>query len=122
LADGFDFTFGFNFYGQLKNIYKNNQPVTILNSLNNSEFVNATDGQQVVRYLTNHDVNGSDGTPLDLFGGIPGSTAAFVVVAYMKGCPDDLQWPGSGHTIPSCLSFHRREYQLDTESGSHGHL
>ncbi len=85
--DGFDFTFGFKFYGQLKNIYKNNQPVTGINTLNTSEFVNASNGQQVVRYLTNHDVNSSDGTPLDLFGGIPGSMAAFVVVAYMKGAP-----------------------------------
>jgi glycosidase len=41
----------------------------------------------MVRYLTNHDVNSSDGTPLDLFGGKKGSMAAFVVVAYMKGVP-----------------------------------
>ena len=86
-GDGFDFTFGFNFYSQLKSIYLNNQTVTGINTLNTSEFVNASNGQQVVRYLTNHDVNSSDGTPLDLFGGIPGSMAAFVVVAYMKGVP-----------------------------------
>jgi pullulanase/glycogen debranching enzyme len=41
----------------------------------------------MIRYLTNHDVNSSDGTPLDLFGGKSGSMAAFVVVAYMKGIP-----------------------------------
>jgi glycosidase len=41
----------------------------------------------VVRYLSNHDVNGSDGTPLDLFGGKKGSMAAFVVTACMKGVP-----------------------------------
>ena len=29
----------------------------------------------------------ADGTPLDLFGGRPGSMAAFVVAAYMKGAP-----------------------------------
>jgi glycosidase len=45
------------------------------------------DGQSIIRYLTNHDVNSSDGTPLDLFGGKRGSMAAFVVVAYMKGIP-----------------------------------
>ena len=39
------------------------------------------------RYTTNHDVNGSDGTPLDLFGGRKGSMAAFVVTACMKGVP-----------------------------------
>ena len=41
----------------------------------------------MVRYLTNHDVNSSDGTPLELFGGKKGSMAAFVVVAYMKSVP-----------------------------------
>jgi glycosidase len=86
-ADGFDFTFGFNFYGKLKNIFKSSQAVTGIDALNNSEFANASNGQQVVRYLTNHDVNSSDGTPLDLFGGKQGSMAAFVVVAYMKGVP-----------------------------------
>ena len=84
---GFDFIFGFSFYGQLKSIFNNNQPVTNIDGLNNTEYVNATSGQQVVRYLTNHDVNGSDGTPLSLFGGINGSMAAFVVVAYMKSVP-----------------------------------
>ena len=84
---GFDFTFGFSFYGQLKSIINNNQPATLIDALNNSVYINASNGQQVVRYLTNHDVNGSDGTPLDLFGGVKGSMAAFVVAAYMKGVP-----------------------------------
>jgi len=84
---GFDYIFGFSFYGQLKAIFNNNQPATNIDAVNNSEYVNATAGQQVVRYITNHDVNGSDGTPLTLFGGINGSMAAFVVTAYMKGVP-----------------------------------
>ena len=84
---GFDFTFGFSFYDQLKSIYIKNQSVTSIDALNSSEYVNATGGQQVVRYLTNHDVNGSDGTPLDLFGGIKGSLGGFVIVALMKSVP-----------------------------------
>ena len=83
---GFDFNFGFSFYGQLKNVF-NNQSATSLDALNNSEYTNASNGQQVVRYITNHDVNSSDGTPSELFGGIRGSIAAFVVAAYMKGVP-----------------------------------
>jgi glycosidase len=86
-TSGFDFIFGFSFYGQMKNIMNNNQSATLIDGLNNTEYVNASNGQQVVRYLTNHDVNGSDGTPLDLFGGVKGSMAAFIVVAYMKSVP-----------------------------------
>jgi glycosidase len=84
---GFDYIFGFNFFGQLRSIYSTNQAVTRLDNVNNTEYSAAANGQNVVRYLTNHDVNGSDGTPLDLFGGQKGSMAAFVVVAYMKGVP-----------------------------------
>ena len=84
---GFDYIFGFNFYGQMRGIYGNNQAVTRLDNVNTTEYSAATNEQHVVRYLTNHDVNGSDGTPLDLFGGQKGSMAAFVVVAYMKGIP-----------------------------------
>jgi 1,4-alpha-glucan branching enzyme len=84
---GFDYIFGFNFYGQMRGIYGSNQAVTRLDNVNTTEYSAATNEQHVVRYLTNHDVNGSDGTPLDLFGGQKGSMAAFVVVAYMKGIP-----------------------------------
>lgn len=84
---GFNYTFGFNFYGQMKTIFSANQPVTNLDNINSQEYTGANDGNMVVRYTTNHDVNSSDGTPLDLFGGRTGSMAAFVVAAYMKGVP-----------------------------------
>ncbi|MCX6304076.1 MAG: alpha-amylase family glycosyl hydrolase [Bacteroidetes bacterium] len=84
---GFDYIFGFSYYGLLKTIYSSNVSVMQINNMNNTEYTNATNGQQVVRYTTNHDVNGSDGTPLDLFGGRKGSMAAFVVTACMKGVP-----------------------------------
>ncbi len=84
---GFDYNFGFSFYGQLKNIMQNNAAVTTIDGLNNTEYTNATNGQQVIRYTSNHDINGSDGTPLDLFGGRNGAMSAFVIAAYMKGVP-----------------------------------
>ncbi|KAF0132194.1 MAG: glycosidase [Bacteroidetes bacterium] len=84
---GFDFNFGFRFYDQMKKVYQQNQPASSLYAFNNSEYSLAGADQWVVRYLTNHDVNSSDGTPLDLFGGKKGSMAAFVVAAYMKGVP-----------------------------------
>jgi glycosidase len=84
---GFDYIFGFSYYGLLKNIYSSNASALLINDMNNSEYANASNGQQVVRYTTNHDVNGSDGTPLSLFGGRQGSMAAFVVTACMKGVP-----------------------------------
>lgn len=101
-TSGFDFTFGFNFYGQLKNVF-NSQPATILDAVNTSEYTNASNGQQVVRYITNHDVNGSDGTPQSLFGGINGSLSAFIVAAYMKGVP--MIYNGQEVATPFQLTF-----------------
>ncbi|GAB4092117.1 hypothetical protein GCM10028786_10430 [Flaviaesturariibacter terrae] len=102
-SSGFDFTYGFNYYGGLKSIVQGGQPVTGLDALNTSEFSGATNNQQVVRYLTNHDVNGSDGTPLDLFGGLSGSMASFVVTAYMKGVP--MVYNGQEVGTPFRLTF-----------------
>jgi glycosidase len=87
-AAGFDYIFGFNFYGTFKNIYNSNSSVLNIDNLNTSEYAGVLNSQQqVVRYLTNHDVDGSDGTPLSLFGGNNGSLAAFTIVAYMKSTP-----------------------------------
>jgi glycosidase len=85
---GFDYIFGFNFYGNLKTIYSSNISVLTIDKLNTADFASVLNSQQqVVRYLTNHDVDGSDGTPIALYGGANGSLAAFTIIAYMKGVP-----------------------------------
>ena len=102
---GFDYNFGFAFYGNLKNIYSNHASVQNIDNLNTSEYAGATNGQQVVRYITNHDVNGSDGTPLSLFGGKNGSLAAFTVVAYMKSVPMIYDGQEVGMITPITFPF-----------------
>ena len=84
---GFDYNFGFGFFDQLKKIFGNNNSALTIDGLNNTEYSSATNGQQIIRYTTNHDVNGSDGTPLDLFGGLRGSMSAFVIASTMKSIP-----------------------------------
>jgi len=108
---GFDYNFGFGFFGNLKRIFRNNQSVKSIDNLNTSDFSGALDGQQMVRYTSNHDVNGSDGTPLDLFGGEKGSMAAFVVVAYMKGIP--MIYNGQEVGTPYRLTFPFTSTKID---------
>ncbi|MDQ2792541.1 MAG: alpha-amylase family glycosyl hydrolase [Bacteroidota bacterium] len=87
-ASGFDYNFGFGFYGGLKNVFRNGgAPATAFDALNASEYIGATGTQQVVRYTTNHDVNSSDGTPVALFGGDAGAMSAFVIASCFKGVP-----------------------------------
>ncbi|MGB3076678.1 MAG: alpha-amylase family glycosyl hydrolase [Chitinophagales bacterium] len=104
-TSGFDFNFGFNFYDNLKTIYSNNVSVLTINTLNISEYAGAVTGQQVVRYTTNHDVNGSDGTPLYLFKGENGSLAAFAVVAFFKSVPMIYSGQEVGMTQPITFPF-----------------
>jgi len=102
-ASGFNYTFGFRFYDQMKTVFSNNQPVTNFDNLNTTEYANAGESNMVVRYITNHDVNSSDGTALDLFGGSTGSVTAFVVAAYMKGVP--MIYNGQEVGTPYRLTF-----------------
>ncbi len=84
---GFDYNFGFNFFGTLKSVYEKGKPATAIESVTAADYAMASPSQRMVRYTSNHDVNGSDGTPEELFGGERGAMGAFVVAAYMKGIP-----------------------------------
>jgi len=87
-VSGFDYTFGFNFFSALEKVFKENKSATTMQDSNATEYANNYNpGNRIVRYTTNHDVNLSDGTPLELFGGKKGSIAAFVVAAYLKSVP-----------------------------------
>lgn len=104
-AVGFDYNFGFAFYSNLKNIYSNNASVLTIDDLNATEYTGAASGQQVVRYITNHDVNSSDGTPVSLFGDKSSSLAAFVTAAYMKSVPMIYNGQEVGMTTPITFPF-----------------
>ncbi|MBC8052835.1 MAG: alpha-glucosidase C-terminal domain-containing protein [Sphingobacteriaceae bacterium] len=109
---GFDYNFGFEFFEKLKSIYGNNQSVMQLIDLQNeTDYVGATEGQRIIRYITNHDVNSSDGTPLALFGGKDGSMAAFVVAAYMKSVP--MIYNGQEVGTPYKLTFPFTSTKID---------
>ncbi|MDT8401668.1 MAG: alpha-amylase family glycosyl hydrolase [Bacteroidales bacterium] len=100
---GFDFTFGFRFFSTLKRIFERGRSVKSIEELNISDYEGATEGQQIIRYTSNHDVNSSDGTPLDLFGGEKGSMAAFLIAAYMKSVP--MIYNGQEVGTPYRLTF-----------------
>lgn len=85
---GFDYTFGFNFFTALEKVFKESKPATSIQDANAAEYAtNYNEQNRIVRYTTNHDVNLSNGTPLELFGGKKGSIATFVVASYMKSVP-----------------------------------
>ena len=59
----------------------------------------------MARYLTNHDVYGSDGSPFNIFGGKSGTLAAFVVTTYMKSVPFIYNGIEVGNTVAMPFPF-----------------
>lgn len=108
---GFDMNFGFGFFGKLKEVYGENKSATQFNDLNKSEYLNVYNESQVVRYITNHDVNSSDGTPQELFGGNNGALGAFVIAAYMKGVP--MIYSGQEVGTPYRIAFPFTSQKID---------
>jgi hypothetical protein len=109
---GFQLEYGMGFYYTLRDqVYRAGRTVKVIDSLNTVEYTDATVGSQVVRYISNHDVDNSDGTPLDLFGGRTGSMAAFVVAAYMKGVP--MIYNGQEVACPVKLNFFNNSTTID---------
>ncbi len=104
-TSGFDYNFGFGFYDALRKVYGSNGAATSLAALNTSEYVGASTTQQVVRYTTNHDVNGSDGTPVALYGGNAGAMSAFVIASCFKGVPFVYNGQEAGMTTPITFPF-----------------
>ncbi|HOY04661.1 MAG TPA: alpha-amylase family glycosyl hydrolase [Saprospiraceae bacterium] len=100
---GFDMTFGWGFYDQLKGVFQNNRPVSELVSAHSAEYANVPSGDQIVRWTTNHDNNATEGTPQTIFNNPQGSMAAFVLTSYMGGVP--LLYNGQEVGCPTQLSF-----------------
>lgn len=84
----FDYNHGFSFYNALRQMFGDAQAsATSVENENEAQYKSAGDANRLVRYITNHDVNGWDGVPQNLFGGQAGSMAAFVIAAYNRGVP-----------------------------------
>ena len=109
---GFQMEYGMAFYNNLVNrIFGTHQSVRSIDILNRTEYREAAGDDQVVRYISNHDVDQSEGSPLATLDGIPGSLAAFVVAAYMKGVP--MIYDGQEVGCPVKLSFFDRSTTID---------
>lgn len=84
---GFDLISGFDFYNNLKQVYRDNKTAKSIVGINDQEYSNAATRQQVAGYITNHDLMGSDGPVSKVFGSREGAVAAFVVAVFTQGTP-----------------------------------
>jgi len=109
---GFQLKYGMGFYYTMKDrVFAAGQSAKLIDSLNVAEYTNSTTATQVVRYLSNHDVDAADGSPIDLFGGKNGSLALFTIAAYMKGVP--MIYNGQEVGCPVKLSYFNNTTNID---------
>lgn len=83
---GFDLTYGWNYYGALKNVWTGNSTSTLTSS-HQTEFSNIPGGKSKIRFTTNHDESAWDASPMSLFNGKNGAIAASVVNIFSGGVP-----------------------------------
>lgn len=85
-TSGFDMTFAWDYYTQLKNVFTG-QPAFTINATNSNEYMEVPAGKHKLRFTTNHDQSAWEATPPTLFGGVEGATAATVAHVFMHGVP-----------------------------------
>jgi glycosidase len=104
-AAGFDMTYAWPFYGALKAVWEGN-PVSELVTQVDTTLENLPLHAQRLRFTTNHDESMWDATPVELFGGLAGSEAAFVLATTMPGAP--LVYNGQELGVQDTVSFFAR--------------
>ncbi len=98
---GFDFTFGWSWYGKLQAVYNGTSVVQLFLN-HNQTYAQIPEGKHRIRFTTNHDESAWNDTPVNLFNGQDGALAAFAVTLFTGGAPllYGSQEVGTQTTVP----------------------
>ncbi len=83
---GFQLNYGWDFYGNLKNVYTGSAAGSVF-SVHSAEYIGIPPGCHKLRFTTNHDESAWDATPVVLFNGIDGALSASVISVFLGGVP-----------------------------------
>jgi glycosidase len=83
---GFDMTYGWDFYGKLKSVWKGENAQNLI-ATHNSEYSGIPAGKHKLRFTTNHDESAWDASPMTLFNGKNGALAASAAAIFLGGVP-----------------------------------
>jgi glycosidase len=111
---GFDKTYAWPYFGALKHVWESGAPVSELMTQVDTTLADLASSARRLRFTTNHDETMWDATPPQLFGGIEGSKAAFVLTSTLPGTP--LVYNGQELGIQDTVSFFASQpYDWDQE-------
>jgi glycosidase len=103
---GFDYTYAWPYYDRLKHVWEEKTPVSTLATQADTTLANLPGAAKRLRFTTNHDETMWDATPPELFGGLEGSKAAFVLTTSLPGVP--LVYNGQELGVADTVSFFSR--------------
>lgn len=112
---GFDLTYAWPFYDRLKSVWEDDRPVRTLVGQVDSTLESLPGAAERLRFTTNHDETMWDAPPPELFDGVEGSKAAFVLASTMPGVP--LVYNGQELGVADTVSFFARTpYDWDQDA------
>lgn len=106
-ALGFDLTYGWDAYTQLKQVWKGEAPASAFAEKALADVQSLPAGGMRLRFTTNHDETAWDQPPVTLFGGAEGARAAYVAMALLPGPP--LLYDGQEVESPQQLGLFEKE-------------
>ncbi len=84
---GFDLTFGWDFYNTVQSVFNSATPATALGVSHTTTYAHVPAGKSILQFTTNHDESAFNATPVQLFGGLDASLAAYAVTVAYGGTP-----------------------------------
>lgn len=98
---GFEMNYAWNFFTTINNVFEGASASSFF-STHNNEYEDVPDGNEKLRYITNHDIYAWEESAVDAYG-LEGSVAAFVITSFLDGVP--LIYSGQEVGYPSTIPF-----------------
>lgn len=106
-SDGFDLTYGWSAYGELKDVWKNRKPAAEWVARQVQDNASLPNNGRRLYFTTNHDETANDQPPVVLFGGSAAARAAFVAMTFLPGVP--LLYNGEEVESPQKLTLFEKQ-------------
>lgn len=84
---GFQMLYGWDFQSKLASVFSGRMKVSKLYEAHENEYKGLAEGNERLRFSTNHDKAMNEASPISMYKGERGAMAAFVISAYMGGIP-----------------------------------
>jgi 1,4-alpha-glucan branching enzyme len=84
---GFQMNYAWDFYTNMKAVYGQNKSASSIFTTHAAEYSVLPVGAKKLRYTTNHDVCAYEGSPVELYNGVPGALSASVITVFTSSVP-----------------------------------